>query len=392
MLDSPENWIGTVYTTLAGPNVRGGCYKAKLTFTINMDDTIHGSLQGDSNVTVYSPLSFGVGNAPSINAPVTGNYDETANQVNLVIQMAPYDMTASVTGPGGSGTAQAEVTPTQLDLQEGALNASSFSAILSPALGKLTETATDAQGNSATQSESVPSSSPTLSWTIPPINKVSGGSTTITRVYGNLTVNTIVTIRRPGIDIDWQFISTQEGGQQLDGYVPMRNGVVIGNSGVTIATGVDLGQMTQNSLNNLPISDSLKDELSPYVGLRRQAAVNALQENPLNISEQDANQLDSAVSAPIFQQLAQNYDQATAPSAFENLSPELQTAIADVAYQYGPNLARATATSNFWNDIIAGNWEQTVTELQNLARTRGYEARRDAEAALVQQALNNNPC
>jgi hypothetical protein len=172
----------------------------------------------------------------------------------------------------------------------------------------------------------------------------------------------------------------------------MRNGVVIGNSGVTIATGVDLGQMTQNSLNNLPISDSLKDELSPYVGLRRQAAVNALQENPLNISEQDANQLDSAVSAPIFQQLAQNYDQATAPSAFENLSPELQTAIADVAYQYGPNLARATATSNFWNDIIAGNWEQTVTELQNLARTRGYEARRDAEAALVQQALNNNPC
>ncbi len=39
--------------------------------------------------------------------------------------------------------------------------------------------------------------------------------------------------------IDWDFISSLEGDQRLAGYVPAAD---VSESGVTIATGVDLGQ------------------------------------------------------------------------------------------------------------------------------------------------------
>lgn len=48
--------------------------------------------------------------------------------------------------------------------------------------------------------------------------------------------------------IDWKFIAAREGAEVLIGYVPMKNGKVFGISGVTIATGVDLGQRNESDL------------------------------------------------------------------------------------------------------------------------------------------------
>ena len=60
--------------------------------------------------------------------------------------------------------------------------------------------------------------------------------------------------------IDWRFISDLEGGQRLAGYVPDPTG---SNSGVTAATGVDLGQMSSDDISTLDIPDTLKSKRSP---------------------------------------------------------------------------------------------------------------------------------
>ena len=69
-------------------------------------------------------------------------------------------------------------------------------------------------------------------------------------------------------NVNMGFLSDREGGQQLVGYVPNQNGVVQGQSGVTFGRGVDLGQMTADQFNALPISDPLKDQLRPFVGVQ----------------------------------------------------------------------------------------------------------------------------
>src|SRR6185503_18482812 len=78
---------------------------------------------------------------------------------------------------------------------------------------------------------------------------------------------------RHDMTIDWKFIGTLEGAGILKGYVPVSK---TSNSGVTIATGVDLGQASEQQIDNWAIDDSLKTKLKPYCGLKKQDAVDFL--------------------------------------------------------------------------------------------------------------------
>src|SRR5271168_1382616 len=54
-----------------------------------------------------------------------------------------------------------------------------------------------------------------------------------------------------GTNVDFAYLSRWEGGQMLRGYVPFVGGVVAGKSGLTIATGFDVGQKTADALDDL---------------------------------------------------------------------------------------------------------------------------------------------
>ena len=185
----------------------------------------------------------------------------------------------------------------------------------------------------------------------------------------------------PAAGVDMGFISTSEGGQLLDGYVPNPTG---SQSGVTVGTGVDIGQLSAAQLDNLDIPQSLKDQLAPYVGLKGQDAVDALAATPLNIDSADAETLDREVLDPIINSVQASYDSSGASGTFASLPPEVQTVLADLAVQYGSDLA--TATPNFWADVTTGNWDAALAELQDFGDST--QGRRDREAALLQQAIN----
>jgi len=61
-------------------------------------------------------------------------------------------------------------------------------------------------------------------------------------------------------------VNMQEGGVKTKGYIPSKNGVPIGKSGVTIGRGVDLGQHTAKELKNIGFSDEMIQQFKPFIG------------------------------------------------------------------------------------------------------------------------------
>ena len=184
--------------------------------------------------------------------------------------------------------------------------------------------------------------------------------------------------------VNWRFISELEGGQALEGYVPEPEA---SNSGVTIATGVDLGQMTEDSIDALPVPATLQDKLMPYAELKKQIAVAFLARRPLTISEEEADALDRAVKGKTVASIRRRYDEATVGNPdllpFDGLPDEAQTVICSVAFQYGPNLTRRTP--RFWRACAEQRWRDTLIELR--AFGDAYPTRRNKEADFLEGSL-----
>ena len=172
--------------------------------------------------------------------------------------------------------------------------------------------------------------------------------------------------------VNFGFISALEGGPVLTGYVP---DPVKSNSGVTIATGFDIGQRTDSELVALiPEHSELVDKLAFYCGHKRSDAVAVLAICPLHITEQEALIIDNAVKQQLLSRLEQRYNTA-AMQRFDQLPEAMQTVIASVAFQYG-DLARRCP--KFWRTAITADSMGMISELQNFGDR--YPTRRHREA------------
>ncbi|AZK87497.1 pesticin C-terminus-like muramidase [Xanthomonas oryzae] len=112
--------------------------------------------------------------------------------------------------------------------------------------------------------------------------------------------------------VDKKFLEISEGALALEGYVPKKKGVVIGQSGVTISTGVDLGQQNENGTNAIinryiaengnsenVDTDALLKKLSPYFTIKKEKAVDKLAETPLKISLPESRLLADSFNSTV---------------------------------------------------------------------------------------------
>lgn len=178
--------------------------------------------------------------------------------------------------------------------------------------------------------------------------------------------------------IDYAFLSAREGGSRLDGYVPDSRG---SESGVTIATGFDLGQRRRSELLALGLPHRLIEQLEPYLGAKRRKATELLAEKPLRITAGDALLIDRSFKHRFVVRLADDYGASpfnTGRTAFYDLPSEAQTVIASVAFQYG-DLSRAAP--RFWRAVCQQDWRSAVAELRNFGDN--YPSRRNLEADLL---------
>ena len=176
--------------------------------------------------------------------------------------------------------------------------------------------------------------------------------------------------------VDWGFISSKEGGSKLEGYVPDPDG---SKSGVTIATGFDLGARNQKDLEGL--SPALVNKLKPFVGLKGKNAVLALKiKKGLKITAKEAKEIDAFSKGSAMTKLKGEWNKRAKEingTMFADLSSGQKTIAASVAFQYG-SLSKAP---KFRNAMQTGDWEGAASELDNFGDN--YGSRRASEAAYL---------
>lgn len=171
-------------------------------------------------------------------------------------------------------------------------------------------------------------------------------------------------------NINFDFISKLEGGATCTGYVPDAQH---SKSGVTIATGFDIGQRSSDDLHLL-LPEQIALKLTHYCGAKGMQAAALLANSPLLLTEPETKVIDTCVKAQLVKSLVHKYNRVSSVP-FGNLPECAQTVIASVAFQYG-NLAKRCPT--FWGLVITQNWQGMVNELTNFGDR--YTSRRISEA------------
>jgi len=185
-------------------------------------------------------------------------------------------------------------------------------------------------------------------------------------------------------NIDYKFLREREGGQKLFGYVPDSRD---SKSGVTVATGFDLGQRNVTDLVKLNLSASLIEKLRPYLGAKKAEAADNLKKKPLMLTPSQANEIDKVVKSAHIKKVINNYNSKISDkeTRFEDLPSGIQTAITSVSFQYGPNLQ--SSTPDFWDAVTKNNWNKTKEILNDFGDR--YPSRRKLEADLIKIKQND---
>ena len=191
--------------------------------------------------------------------------------------------------------------------------------------------------------------------------------------------------------IDVNFVQCHEG-FLCCGYVPIDSttGQVLGQSGVTVGSGVDLGSKTSNMLISIGVSSTIVSKLDPYYGLKKNDAACAAIEIPLTLTCNEAQSLTDKVKDDIVTQAQQRYDQEKASDSalFDDLPRGVRTAIVDIWFQFGTPGAYPT----FWGYVRSNDWDNAIKELRdfygsNANPSIGDRRRRNDEADILEAAL-----
>lgn len=195
-----------------------------------------------------------------------------------------------------------------------------------------------------------------------------------------------------------------------DGEVIHEKGDVMGRSGVTISTGIDLGQQSKSGTravidayinkegneDNVSV-DALMKKLSPYFGLQKQDAVDALAKTPLSVTLDEAQLLAHAFGFNTQKKAAQQFnDNNKKEMDFKMLPEEAQTVIVDFVYQYWLS-EDGGVRSTFWKYVYNGEWKKLADWLKS--EPDPYDNRRRREGDRLQEGIeggslpeSGNPC
>lgn len=156
----------------------------------------------------------------------------------------------------------------------------------------------------------------------------------------------------------------------------------MGVSGVTIATGVDLGQTSVQALQSLGLESPIIEHLLPYIGKKDFGACLALHEKPLTIAKSEADAIDAAMHKHHASIISAKYDRdAGEHGAFEKLPWQAQVAIFSLLYQRGVNSPKKFP--DVWKDLIDGDFATASKSFDNPENWNGYMDRRRKEGALL---------
>lgn len=192
------------------------------------------------------------------------------------------------------------------------------------------------------------------------------------------------------------FLARVEGPCQTTGYIPCykisggtanyRGGPNPGNyramgaSGVTIATGCDLGQTDFATLTGFGLAADFAHLYDPYYGKKKDRAIDALARRPLVVARDVAVATDQALHAGYLRQWVRPAYERASGAKFDELPKQAQAVVMSLCFQNGcSGLARKYA--RLWRQLVACEWQAASQHL--LAECNEYKSRRQTEGRLL---------
>jgi Bacterial toxin homologue of phage lysozyme, C-term len=179
---------------------------------------------------------------------------------------------------------------------------------------------------------------------------------------------------RYGTQVNFTFLGAVEGGQRLYGYVPTSGGVVAQISGMTIATGFDIGQFSVREISGFGFMSDVAQRLLPFADTNYEgksaatvlAEIVALRVPVPALTRAEAENVDELVKGAFVGAAAGKWNEArhAGVPAFAQLPIPWQTVIVSRFFQQGRyvNLAR-TPIRGFGNAATQGQWDAAATAL-----------------------------
>jgi hypothetical protein len=196
-----------------------------------------------------------------------------------------------------------------------------------------------------------------------------------------------------GTNVDFAYLARWEGGQYLRGYVPFASGIVAGNSGLTIATGFDVGQRSEVALCSMDLPPEVGPKLAPYAGLRfkRKTRAQVLQivvkRGPIpELTKSEADQVDAVVHREHLLAARDSFNARRKPGVptFQTLPANWQTVLFSRTFHQGTGMPDTGVAKPFYTAVTAGKWQDAVTALRNYNVSQTwYKTRVAQEAALL---------
>lgn len=179
---------------------------------------------------------------------------------------------------------------------------------------------------------------------------------------------------RYGTQVNFTFLGTVEGGQRLYGYVPVSGGVVAQQSGMTIATGFDVGQFSAREISGFGFVGDVAQRLLPFAATKHEgktaatvlAEIVAMRVPVPALTRAEAENVDELVKGAFVAAAANNWneDRQAGVPAYAQLPIPWQTVIVSRFFQQGRYIdLRRTPIRGFWNAAIQGQWDAAATAL-----------------------------
>ncbi|GAC1341679.1 MAG: hypothetical protein NVSMB18_14250 [Acetobacteraceae bacterium] len=197
--------------------------------------------------------------------------------------------------------------------------------------------------------------------------------------------------------VDFLYLARWEGKQFLRGYVPFIHGVTAGRSGITVATGFDVGQIGADDLGALGLPASLVPKLLPFAGrtfkgmTRAQVAARVLQLGAVpTLTKAEADAADLVVHRKHLAAAIAAWNARRQPNVpeFKALPSNWQTVLFSRTFHQGVGMPDTAVARVFYAAATSGKWAEAVAALRNYPVPEiWYRERVQKEAALLQTKL-----
>lgn len=162
---------------------------------------------------------------------------------------------------------------------------------------------------------------------------------------------------QPKRELEDEFLAQSEGFRTKAYLDTAKNGVR-----VTVGEGVNLSDTSINQLRDIGIPEDLITKVAPYIGKRGEAARQALRNNPLELSEEEAMSLSKAFKQDTIDKLNAAYKSETGVE-LKDIPAPARTVLISLGYNIGANLK--SATPKIWRAALSGRWDVVADRLEN---------------------------